>query len=450
MSIRMREPPVKKILYWCGECNIPLIGKTCGCGAEGHSIPLLQPYDVRPALEHDRQLLARLLREGYGTDTLPSIILLNKTGGIDRKDLVIANGGRFGWLSFDPEHRRYEFELVFDALPSMLNSITKNILPLEQLKGAGEDVRNGKRIGGKKYPASGSIPDGGVVITWNGYAGVGVSTKGIVKVKEVGKISPANVPDPGWEEVISRNRYHLKNLERNAVRFIRQQAEHAHCVNISFSGGKDSTAVRELARRAGFEDTYFVDTGMEFPETLAFVQSLPIKTILHGKDFWREVNRQGPPRKDDRWCCEHLKLAPVKKWLTGKGECITIQGNRWYESFARAGLPPAVKNPYHPAQTNISPIRNWRALEVFLYIWWRQIPCNPLYEKGLERVGCWMCPAMLESEFEYVRTAHPDLFQEWMAFLKQWFGKRGGVSRSLETGAWRWKTLPPKMRGNGE
>lgn len=447
MSIRMREPPVKKILYWCGKCNVPLLGKTCGCGSEGHAIPLLQPYDIRPALQSDHRLITRLLEERHGIAKLPSVLLLNKTGGMDRKDLVIANGGRFGWLSFDPVHRSYEFELSFEALPSMLPFITKNILELGYLRGAEEDVLQRRRIGGKKYPATRKIPDGGVVLRWNGHGGVGVSTDGNVKVKEVGNVSPVVLPDPGWEDVITRNRQHLKNLERNAVRFIRQQAEKAHCVNISFSGGKDSTAVRELARRAGFEDTYYVDTGMEFPETLEFVRAHPVKTILHGGDFWREVNRHGPPTKDDRWCCEHLKLSPVKKWLSGKGECMTIQGNRWCESFARAGLAPASKNPYNPAQTNISPIRNWRALEVFLYIWWRKLPVNPLYERGLERVGCWMCPAMLESEFEYVQRAHPELYREWVAFLKEWIRKRGGDPESVTSGAWRWKTLPPKMRG---
>jgi len=65
----------------------------------------------------------------------------------------------------------------------------------------------------------------------------------------------------------------------------------------------------ELARRAGFENAFFVDTGMEFPETLEFVRSLGIRNVLHAKDFWREIEKNGPPHKDDRWCCERQKLA---------------------------------------------------------------------------------------------------------------------------------------------
>lgn len=444
---RMREPPVKKVLYWCSRCNIPLLGRLCGCGAEGHAVPLLRPYDARPALRGDRDLLVRLLRERHGTDRLPQVIVLNKTGGMDRKDMVIANGGRFGWLSYDPVLKKYELELTFESLPFVMPSATRNVLELKELQGAGRDVGEGRRIGGKRYPADGKVPDGGVILKWNGNGGVGMATGGMVKVKEVGRVNFVEYPDPGWDTVVTQNRQHLKNIERNAIRFIRQQAEGHRCVNISFSGGKDSTATLELARRAGFEEAFFIDTGMEFPETLEFVKSLGIRKVLRGRNFWREAERRGPPRKDDRWCCEVLKLAPVKEWLEGKGECITIQGNRWYESFARAGLPATARNPFHPSQLNISPIRNWRALEVFLYIWWRNLPFNPLYEKGLERVGCWMCPAMLESEFCYVRTVHPDLYRAWMEFLGGWGQKKGIDREAIAAGAWRWKHLPPKMRG---
>ncbi|HNB04046.1 MAG TPA: phosphoadenosine phosphosulfate reductase, partial [Methanoregulaceae archaeon] len=77
----MREPAVKKILYWCEQCNVPLIGRSCACGAQGKALPLLQPYDVRPALAADRELISTLLTDRFGPVPLPQIILLNKTGG---------------------------------------------------------------------------------------------------------------------------------------------------------------------------------------------------------------------------------------------------------------------------------------------------------------------------------------------------------------------------------
>ncbi len=443
----MREPAVRKTLYWCEKCNVPLLGRRCACGAEGKAIPLLRPYDARPALAADRGIITGLLRQHFGTESLPSVVILNKTSGRDRNDLIIANGDRFGWLSFDPSSGKYSLELEFGAVPWLLASATRGVIDLTSVGGAYRDVTQGKRIGGKKYPAPVDLPEGPVLMTWEGHAAVGTCRAGSVKVREAGRYIPATYPDPGWDRVISSSISTLKNLERSAIRFIRHHAGRASCVAVSFSGGKDSTVTMELARRAGYGNAFFVDTGMEFPETLGFVRSLGIENILHAKDFWREIEKNGPPHKDDRWCCERQKLAPVKEWLKGKGECITVQGNRWYESFARSGLPPVARNPYYPLQVNISPIRNWRALEVFLYTWWRKIPQNPLYELGFERVGCWMCPAMLGSEWERVRVIHPDLYETWMEFLVEWGRRKGMDKEAVLAGAWRWKRAPPKMRG---
>ena len=100
------EPAVKKVLYWCDRCNVPLIGRTCGCRASSREIALLPPHDVRPALAGDIALIKRLLADRFGDIPLPHVVLLNKTGGIDRADLVIVNGERFGWLTFDPIARQ--------------------------------------------------------------------------------------------------------------------------------------------------------------------------------------------------------------------------------------------------------------------------------------------------------------------------------------------------------
>ena len=127
----LREPPVKKILYWCTTCNVPLIAKSCACGREGKRIELLQPYDVRPALAADSQLIKTLVHERFGPVPLPKIILLNKTGGVDRADLVIIHGERFGWLTFDPVTRRFTLDIAPEALPFILSFVTRGIVDLD-------------------------------------------------------------------------------------------------------------------------------------------------------------------------------------------------------------------------------------------------------------------------------------------------------------------------------
>jgi len=439
----IREPAVKKVLYWCDQCNVPLIGRTCACGAKVREIPLLQPYDVRPALAADMALIRSLLTEQFGDIPLQKVVLLNKTGGADRADLVIVHGDRFGWLSFDPVARKFSLDVTPEALPHILPYATRGIVDLE----AEPAVRAHKgRIGGKRFPLTASVPDGTVIVSYRNRFGTGVVRDGQVRVKELAPVSPRARPDPDWDTVIEKNRYHLKNLERNAIRTIRKHINDRPCANVSFSGGKDSTAVLHLARKAGVEKAFFIDTGIELPETVEFVASQGVEIIRKGGDFYQAVEKAGPPGKDHRWCCKLLKLHPLKIYLAGTGPCVTIQGNRWYESWNRAELDETSQNPANPLQLNVSPIRSWRALEVYLYLWWQEVPMNPLYENGLERIGCYLCPAVLESEYEGLRKMHPELTERWDEFLIGWAEKNGLPDAYHLWGLWRWRALPPKMR----
>src|SRR5512136_672459 len=143
----MLEPPVKKVLYWCEACNVPLVGKICACKREGKRIELLQPYDVRPALAADTALIRRLITGRFGTVPLQKILLLNKTGGVDRADLVIMNGERLGWLTFDPVTRSFSFDIAPEALPFFIGRATKGIVDLD----LGTGIRHeGGRVGGKR------------------------------------------------------------------------------------------------------------------------------------------------------------------------------------------------------------------------------------------------------------------------------------------------------------
>jgi cysteine desulfurase/selenocysteine lyase len=439
----MREPPVKKVLYWCETCNVPLVGKTCACRHEGKRIELLRPYDIRPALASDIALIRRLITGRFGNVPLQKIFLLNKSGGVDRADLVIMNGERFGWLTFDPVTRSYGLDIAPEALPFLIGHATSGIVDLDRETGIRGE---GGRIGGKRLKLRSPVPDGTVIVKYRQRYGTGMVRDGSVKVRELVPVQPRTLPDPGWDVAIDRNRYHLKNLERNAIRAIKKHLMDRPTANISFSGGKDSTAVLHIARKAGVTKAFFIDTGIEFPETVDFVRSQGVEIIRKGGEFWQAAGKAGPPGKDNRWCCKLLKLHPLRLYLADTGPCVTVQGNRWYESWNRAGLDETSQNPANPLQLNISPIRNWRGLEVFLYLWWQGLPVNPLYEQGLERIGCFLCPAMLESEYEILKRIHPEYAGRWTAFLESWAAKKGYPDAFSSWGLWRWRALPPKMR----
>jgi len=103
------------------------------------------------------------------------------------------------------------------------------------------------------------------------------------------------------------------------------------------------------------------------------------------------------------------------------------------------------RNPYVPGQTTLSPIRNWRALEVMLYLRWNELELNPLYEQDLERIGCWLCPSSLQSEFSHLKESHPVLHAQWTSCLEAWAKRNDLEDRYIDWGFWRWKAHPPKM-----
>lgn len=434
-----------KYLYWCPHCNVPLVAKTCSCGTEATKIALQRPYDIRPTLKADHDLLQTLICGRFGSRvTLPQVMIFNKAGGLDRNDLVIANGVRFAWLWFDPVTRSLRLDIEAEALPYLVGKVDKNIIDLET---TAVDLPAG-RLGGKKVTVNApNVTDGVVILKYKSKYGTGILKNGAVRIKELVQVTPKfGMANPSWADVVECNAFHLKNMERTAVREIKQNLGLAPTANCSFSGGKDSTAVWHIARKAGITDAFFIDTGLEFPETIEFVKSENVRFIQKASDFWQAVEKAGPPGKDHRWCCKLLKLNPLKVHLAKTGPCVTVQGNRWYESWSRASLDAVSQNPNNPMQINLSPIRSWRALDVFLYLWLREAPYNPLYDRGYERIGCYLCPAMLESELATMHETHPEMAARWDEFLNRWAADRGLPPEFISWGLWRWKDLPPKMQ----
>ena len=197
----------------------------------------------------------------------------------------------------------------------------------------------------------------------------------------------------------------------------------------------------------------FIDTGIEFPETVEYVKRFAAdrNLVLHiadaGNAFWEQVGTFGPPAKDFRWCCKVCKLGPLTELISRlypRGT-VAVEGNRMLESFARSKIGFVSRNPFVPNQVMLNPVRTWRAAEIWAYIWWKGLEYNPLYEKDFERIGCYLCASSLSSEWEQTRDTHPNLFVEWEDKLHSWAEGKGLPSEYVDHGFWRWKVLPPKM-----
>ena len=105
-----------------------------------------------------------------------------------------------------------------------------------------------------------------------------------------------------------------------------------------------------------------------------------------------------------------------------------------------------MSNPFVPGQIIANPIRDWTALDVWLYIIWRGLDYNALYDEDIERVGCWMCPSSLASETAEIARMSPELAKAWNSKLDAWAAENNLPKEFIDYGFWRWKELPPKMK----
>ncbi len=458
------------LLFWCDNCNVPLIGRTCGrCGRNGRQVELSPPGEVRLALEGTKKRLRYLFLRQFGVQQLvPDVVILNKSSGEDRSEEVVIDGRRVALLTYDLERKDYALTLRIDGArmlarmrPKKLITINKtsghmkgNYLPKETIVSFDPGIRAGDEV----------------VIEMGKFIGCGsakveahelrTSDKG-VKVRDFSQSGPLRHGRKAWtRDIVRANAPHLAAKKSRAEHELSEAfKDHALPITVSFSGGKDSLVVLDLVSSIRKDFTaIFVDTGLEHPATRDYVcrqvstVGAPLLTAAAGDAFDENFGAFGPPAKDFRWCCKVCKLAPASELIEEKFPkgTITAEGNRRLESFSRAGTELVTKNPFVPGQTIVNPIRDWTALDVWLYIVWRGLGYNPLYDEDIERVGCWMCPSSLASEYVEIARMSPELAKAWEQKLDSWAEESGLPKGFIDHGFWRWKELPPKMRALAE
>jgi len=246
---------------------------------------------------------------------------------------------------------------------------------------------------------------------------------------------------------------------------------------LSFSGGKDSTALYLLAMERG-EDflPIFADTGHEHELTYQFVKEFPEKVggpeIKWVKaDFKKDLERKrtkvipekwlkdGVPKADRdrvieaaiytgnpfldlvtwkgrfpstraRFCSQMLKHEPIFEQvidpLLEQGiEVISWQGVRADESFARKDLPPVEE--VGGGLWNYRPILEWTTDDVFAMHDKHGIEPNPLYKMGCGRVGCMPCIHARKDELMNIADRFPevvDRVRDWEGIVSH-AAKRG-------------------------
>lgn len=434
------------------------------------------PGDARPATTHDiahaREVIDRQFGPGCGDAALREghFALMNKAPALDRMDEIIIDGKVAGTLRYDIG-RGWVFLARMAAAKAMQPVLARGRVVADD--GALKPILNGSNLlaPGVLSCSEGIVPgDEVVVVDRLGRAFAAGSSrmsseemsaggKGMaIKVRwcETPEDTVPQAPEAGWPEVLEANGPEMGRKIDEAVRFMqRVMREHDLPAIVSFSGGKDSLATFLLGKRTGKSlPIFYIDTGLEFPETVRHVHEVAER---HGAELiFEEAPREafeeglkvfGPPGRDYRWCCKTNKLGPTVRAIAKHfpNGVLSFIGQRRYESESRASKPRVWENPWTPGQIGASPIQNWTSLHVWLLIMGDGEPYNPWYDHGLDRIGCFMCPASDLAELKLVE-AGSEGYRRWNAILRKRAEERGLPVEWVDYGVWRWKAVPPSIR----
>jgi len=466
----------KMHLRWCDMCNVPVLEqRTCStCRSETRPVKLTPPGDARPAFESDIVRIRALIDSQFGTGTgklvVPdgAIALLNKAPDIDRMDEVIVDGIVVGAVRFAITSGE-RFLLRPESAEAISRAATKSWAIIDPVAAAAVRDKSASTLAVGILECDPGIRVGDEVIVLDGARnavsvgiskmdasdmmqhkrGTAVKTRWAVTQSKGIEGRPAT-----WAEATAANKETLDRRTREAVDFVKKTVKDGGLpVAVSYSGGKDSLATLLLVLDAGIRpDLIFVDTGLEFEETKQNVKdtaaNLGLNLIVEsaGDAFWKNVGRFGPPAKDFRWCCKTCKLGPATQLIQKHypGGVLSFIGQRAYESQQRAEKGRIWRNPWTPNQLAASPIQKWSAMHVWLYLFSKGASYNPLYEKGLERIGCFMCPATDLAELRKVREISAD-YGRWQGILTEYATRTHQPKHWLEYDLWRWKRLPKSV-----
>jgi phosphoadenosine phosphosulfate reductase len=202
---------------------------------------------------------------------------------------------------------------------------------------------------------------------------------------------------------------------------------------VAFSGGKDSTVMYDLVKRASVKyDAHYNFTTVDPPELVLFIRSQypEVHWERPTETMYALIERMmTPPTRLIRYCCRVLKEHG------GEGR-IVVTGIRAEESQSRARRSE-IQDDYTNPKSYVHPIFMWSKNDIWQYISERQLPYCGLYDEGFERLGCVGCPMAGAKEREREFARWPGIGKAYVAACQKAVNRRIAKGKQTETS---WKT----------
>lgn len=219
-------------------------------------------------------------------------------------------------------------------------------------------------------------------------------------------------------------RAELKKKVDQAIRLLRLIPTDK-TIEVSYSGGKDSDVILELAKMAGIPfEAIYKNTTIDPPGTIAHCKAKGVKIVKPKNTFFQIIEKHGFPTRRARFCCSELKEYKIHDYA--------IQGIRRSESRARSERyhEPQICRFYGSKKNHVSvflPILEWTDEDVAEFIEERGIKCHPLYydKDGnfdvKKRLGCMGCPLQSAKKRREEFLKHPKWLKAWInAGVRYW------------------------------
>ncbi|MBM2577763.1 phosphoadenylyl-sulfate reductase [Jannaschia sp. Os4] len=168
-------------------------------------------------------------------------------------------------------------------------------------------------------------------------------------------------------------------------------------VALTSSFGADSVVLLHmLSRVAPATPVLFLETGMLFPETLAYQRGVAerlgladVRTVRPDpEDLFLHDPEGDLHGRDPDLCCTLRKVRPLERALAGFDGWIT--GRKRVQGGARADLPVFEAEGQH---LKVNPLATWSGADLAAYMDAHDLPRHPLVERGYPSIGCAPCTA---------------------------------------------------------